>query len=285
MMEIDDAGAAAVVATPSRQRRRSSFGGSAKKLDSDARVEAFFGMDPTRFIDDCCNTIDDYISDGLDVMESSVLKKSKGDVPKEVVIACINRLQAKYRSVSDVNFTKFEEYLRRNILDVPAWVAEEEEEANKPGNSTKEVVTRSPEETALDTELAEMEKQLEAVAAKKRTVKHEINEARARIRRGAQKYSNVASMLESTGLNEVDHLFSQAKALEPAVREGRQLLSTLAAAPRGGANENSGVYAKHGEFGLRGKSSLDDLQQLNSRILANLSNTSSSSSSSQANLK
>lgn len=53
MMEIDDAGAAAVVATPSRQRRRSSFGGSAKKLDSDARVEAFFGMDPTRFIDDC----------------------------------------------------------------------------------------------------------------------------------------------------------------------------------------------------------------------------------------
>mmetsp|Transcript_7744 Transcript_7744/g.12760 ORF Transcript_7744/g.12760 Transcript_7744/m.12760 type:complete len:98 (-) Transcript_7744:932-1225(-) len=85
MMEIDDAGAAAVVATPSRQRRRSSFGGSAKKLDSDARVEAFFGMDPTRFIDDCCNTIDDYISDGLDVMESSVLKKSKGDVPKEVV--------------------------------------------------------------------------------------------------------------------------------------------------------------------------------------------------------
>jgi len=184
-----------------------------------------------------------------------------------------------------VNFTKFEEYLRRNILDVPAWVAEEEEEANKPGNATKEVVTRSPEETALDTELAEMEKQLEAVAAKKRTVKHEINEARARIRRGAQKYSNVASMLESTGLNEVDHLFSQAKALEPAVREGRQLLSTLAAAPRGGANENSGVYAKHGEFGLRGKSSLDDLQQLNSRILANLSNTSSSSSSSQANLK
>ncbi|GBG29333.1 Hypothetical Protein FCC1311_055552 [Hondaea fermentalgiana] len=120
------------------------------------------------------------------------------------VVASINKLQKKYREVADANFAKFEEYLRRNILDVPEWVAEEE--AKKSENSKRSTWAVSSEEAALDAELAALEQKLEETAAKKCEVKHELNESKARIRRGTQKFENVASMLEGMAMEDVHEM-------------------------------------------------------------------------------
>jgi len=111
--------------------------------------------------------------------------------------------------VCDVNFAKFERYLKANILCVPDSIikdlddnAYEEQEALKERN-----VQKSQEEMELDREIAVLEKQLAVELEEGRSLKSSIAQINSKLRRGESKLQSVENLKEAMGSASGEFLF------------------------------------------------------------------------------
>lgn len=85
-----------------------------------AREEKFLGCPPVDLLDDIINSVEDYVCDGLDTLEKTIVQEAGlKDKRAEVGQALDGVMEKLDRSIAK-NFDKFELYSLQNILLVPS---------------------------------------------------------------------------------------------------------------------------------------------------------------------
>mmetsp|Transcript_67 Transcript_67/g.118 ORF Transcript_67/g.118 Transcript_67/m.118 type:complete len:238 (+) Transcript_67:34-747(+) len=140
------------------------------KSDSYARETSFLGFPPVAVIDDVINCVEDYLCDGMDVLEKALTKmETLKPLSSEVGQGVDKLLETASKSVSK-SLDKFELYTLQNIFKVPAGVKITEAE----GAEAK--VYTAEDQAKIEAETAELRKQVKAAKYLNRAMKQEISE-------------------------------------------------------------------------------------------------------------
>jgi Mis12 protein len=127
------------------------------------REEKFFNRNPISVVDDIINCTQDYVCDGLDVLEKTLVREigaeTASDVQKTAIGESVDYMYKKIDNVLSSNLDLFELYVFRNIMRIPEDVPVDnatETAAEQPAHADVDV-------PALDQEIISLRSQVRAL--------------------------------------------------------------------------------------------------------------------------
>eukprot|EP00940_MAST-03C_sp_MAST-3C-sp2_P001050 g1050.t1 len=139
----------------------------------------FFSFNMETLIDDIYNSMDDYVSDGVDVFERNVRQFKGQETKGSFIRAGSDELMGKMRGAFDRNFDKLEIYMLRNIFHVPDDICIEYDGNMRP-NKTNEDLKRAfaAKSAAVDGEIVELRKSLREAQMRAASLRADCESAR-----------------------------------------------------------------------------------------------------------
>lgn len=145
------------------------------------REKKFFGFHPVEIVDDIITCVEDYLCDGVDVLEKTICKldgckDKRGDVGQglDKLLGDVNQTVVK-------NLDKFELYVLQNIFKTPEWLDASADAEMKQEKDTESGNHTAADEEALDVRLSTLRAQLKSSRHMNRTLTTEISSTEAEI--------------------------------------------------------------------------------------------------------
>mmetsp|Transcript_1373 Transcript_1373/g.2698 ORF Transcript_1373/g.2698 Transcript_1373/m.2698 type:complete len:281 (+) Transcript_1373:203-1045(+) len=254
-----------------------AMGPEETQISKPSREELYFGVEPTRFIDDTCIVIEDYISDAVDWVEKTLKKEIAGEgIDEAKVKSCSDKLHGAFKNLCDENFDKFEVYLKRNILIIPDDVnvacTPVQEAGSVPASSPSqgeddEIVKQlAVEESQLDEELATVEAEIAAIVGENAKLRVHQAEMERRLEIGRGNLDTLSGLgLEQISPELVEGALKRSRDLQQAIRDGGKMFKSLSN-PSSGCETPAARRKLERQLRVAGDSKLSSLKKLKARL-------------------